>query len=112
MANKDCIFCKIVSGEIKSRPVFETNTTVAVNDINPVSEIHIVIIPKRHIESVLAVEASDTKDIMDMFGVAQKLVAQKKLAAFRLAYNGGSNQHVPHLHMHLLSGNKIKWSKL
>ena len=75
---------------------------IAVDDINPVSEVHIVIIPKRHIESVLTVGASDTKDIMDMFAVAQNLVAQKKLTAFRLAYNGGSNQHVPHLHWHLL----------
>lgn len=112
MTTKDCIFCKIISGEIKSQPVFETKTVIAVDDINPVSEVHIIIIPKRHIESVLTVGANDTKDIMDMFGVAQKLVAQKKLTAFRLAYNGGSNQHVPHLHWHLLSGDKIKWSKL
>ena len=112
MTSRDCLFCKLVAGEIKTDKVLETNSVVAVNDINPVAETHIVIIPKKHIDSVLTVESSDFRDIIEMFGVAKKLVEEKKLLAFRLAFNGGRYQHVPHLHMHLLAGGSVKWSKL
>ncbi len=109
---KDCIFCKIVNGEIKSVPVCQTGLTLAVNDVNPVAQTHILIFPKRHIDSVLAVKKGDGEVLEDMFSVAQKLIAEKKLDAFRLAFNGGRYQHVPHLHMHLVAGSTIKWSKL
>lgn len=112
MTSLDCLFCKLVAGEIKTDKVLETNSVVAVNDINPVAETHIVIIPKKHIDSVLTVENSDFRDIIEMFGVAKKLVEEKKLLAFRLAFNGGRYQHVPHLHMHLIAGGSVKWSKL
>lgn len=112
MASRDCLFCKLVAGEIKTDKVLETDSVVAVNDVNPVAETHIVIIPKKHIDSVLSVGGSDASDIIDMFAVARELVKSKKLAAFRLAFNGGSYQHVPHLHMHLLSGARVKWDKL
>ncbi len=110
--SKDCIFCKIVEGQIKSSPVAETSLVLAVNDINPIAEIHIVIFPKRHIDSVLTIKKGDGEVLEDMFGTAQKLVSDKKLEAFRLAFNGGKYQHVPHLHMHLVSGSTIRWSKL
>lgn len=112
MTSRDCLFCKLVAGEIKTDRVMETDSVVAVNDVNPVAQIHIVIIPKKHIDSVLTVDGRDSSDIIDMFAVAQELVGSRKLAAFRLAFNGGSYQHVPHLHMHLLSGARVKWDKL
>lgn len=110
--SKDCIFCKIVSGEIKSAPVAETETVIAINDINPVADNHVLIFPKRHIASVLAIKKGDGEALEEMFSMAQKLVAKRKLDAFRLAFNGGRYQHVGHLHMHLVSGSTIKWSKL
>lgn len=112
MTSRDCLFCKLVAGEIETDKVLETDSVVAVNDINPVAQIHIVIIPKKHIDSVLTVASHDCRDIIEMFGVAKKLVEEKKLLAFRLAFNGGRYQHVPHLHMHLLAGGSVKWSKL
>ena len=112
MMSDSCLFCKLVAGEIKTDRVIETGRVVAVNDLNPVAETHIVIIPKKQIDSVLSVSASDADDIIAMFEVAQKIIAQKKLSAFRLAFNGGSYQHVSHLHMHLISGGSIKWNKL
>ncbi len=113
MRAKDCIFCKIASGEIKPRdPVLETKKTIAFWDINPVAQTHILIVPRRHIESVLKVSDDTAYEIVDMFEIAQKIVAKMKLAAFRLAFNGGTYQHVPHLHMHLLSGGSVKWEKL
>jgi histidine triad (HIT) family protein len=112
MTTRDCLFCKLVAGEVKTDKVLETDRVVAVNDINPVAETHVVIIPKKHIDSVLTVSASDCDEFMAMFGVAQKLVALKKLDAYRLAFNGGRYQHVGHLHMHLLAGGSVKWEKL
>ena len=112
MTAKDCIFCKLVKGEIKTSPLLDTKSILAIADINPVAQVHILIIPKKHIESVLTVDAGDEKDIIEMFVAAQKLVGERGLEAFRLAFNGGRYQHVPHLHMHLLSGGSVKWSKL
>lgn len=109
---KDCIFCKIVNGELKSKPVVETDTVMAINDINPVATNHVLIFPKRHVDSVLTVGKGDGPVLEDMFGALQKLVSEKKLEAFRVAFNGGKYQHIPHLHMHLVAGDTIEWSKL
>lgn len=110
--SKDCIFCKIVSGKIKSAPICESDSVMAINDINPVAQTHILIFPKRHIDSVLTIKKGDGEALEEMFSVAQKLIAERKLEAFRLAFNGGRYQHIPHLHVHLLAGSTIKWSKL
>jgi len=112
MISKDCIFCKIVSGKIKSNFVVEAEKVVAFADINPVAEVHFLIVPKKHIESVLTISDSDAADLVAMHEVAQKLVEDNRLEAFRLAYNGGRFQHVGHLHMHLLAGKKVDWRKL
>jgi len=109
--SKDCIFCKIASGEISSKPVLENNNVIAINDVNPVADVHILIIPKKHIDSVLTISDSDAGDIVEMHKAAQQLVKEKNLDAFRLAFNGGKYQHVPHLHMHLLAGGSVQWKK-
>lgn len=112
ITDTDCMFCKIAKGELKTKPIFENEMTIAFNDINPVAETHVLIVPKKHIESVLTITKNDSPWIIDMFQVAERIVTDKKLGAFRLAFNGGSYQHVPHLHMHLLAGGSVKWSKL
>jgi len=112
MLSSDCVFCKIIAGEIKSKAVLENEHVIAINDINPVSAVHVLIIPKTHIESVLTIGDMDSGVIMEMYKAAQKLVGQLRLDSFRLAFNGGKFQHVPHLHMHLVAGKKIQWSKL
>ena len=112
MTEKDCIFCKIIRGEIKSKPVFDNESILAINDVNPVAQTHVLIIPKKHIDSVLAVSDHDAPDVTEMFKAAQEIVKDKKLDAFRLAFNGGRYQHVPHLHMHLLAGGSVQWGKL
>ena len=72
----------------------------------------LLIIPKNHIESAVTIEAKDSKDVVDMFRAAANLVKEKKLEAYRLAFNGGRYQHVSHLHMHLLAGGSVLWEKL
>lgn len=109
---KDCIFCKIVAGEIKSKPIYEDEFVLAINDINPVADVHILIIPKRHIASALTIKEADGKELVAIFKAARELVEQKKLDGFRLVFNGGKLQHVPHLHMHLLAAGKVDWKKL
>ncbi|OGD81287.1 hypothetical protein A3B52_00940 [Candidatus Curtissbacteria bacterium RIFCSPLOWO2_01_FULL_41_28] len=112
MTSKDCIFCKIIKGEIKVEPIIESKLVIAFNDTNPVAATHILIVPKKHIESVATIEDSDADEIIEMFSVANKIVRERKLSAYRLTFNGGSYQHVGHLHMHLLAGGKIEWSRL
>lgn len=112
MTSDKCIFCKITSGEIKKDFVLANERVVAFDDINPVASTHILILPRRHIESILAVGEADGNDLVAMFKAAQKIVTDKNLEAFRIAFNGGRYQHVPHLHMHLLAGGSIKWEKL
>ena len=109
---KDCLFCKIIKGEIKAKPLFENKDVLAIADINPVADVHILIIPKVHIDSVLTIGDSDGRVIIEMYKAGQKLVSERKLDAFRFAINGGKYQHVEHLHMHLIAGKKIEWKNL
>ena len=109
---KDCIFCKIIAGEIKSKPIYQSEFVLAIDDINPIANVHILIIPKRHIASVLTIEDADSKELVAMHKAAANLVKERKLEGFRLIFNGGRLQHVPHLHMHLLAGGKVEWEKL
>jgi len=112
MTSKQCIFCKIVKGEIKSKLIAESDRLIVLNDINPVAKVHILIVPKKHIESVSTVSAGDGEDLVEMFKEAADIASKQKLSAYRLSFNAGNYQHVPHLHMHLLAGSKIQWSKL
>ena len=112
MKAKDCIFCKIIAGEIKIKLIAENDNVIVFNDVNPISAVHILIVPKRHIESVLTIGEDDASFLVAMHQMAQQIVKDKNLIAFRLAFNGGSYQHVGHLHMHLLAGWIIQWSKL
>ncbi|MGD0576779.1 MAG: histidine triad nucleotide-binding protein [Candidatus Staskawiczbacteria bacterium] len=102
----DCIFCKIIAGEIPSAKVFEDDNLVAFNDINPKARIHILIVPKKHIESVKHLELIDKELIGEMFLAAQKIAKDKNLAGYKLVINVGreGGQLVDHLHLHLLSG--------
>ena len=107
MTNKGCLFCKIINREVKTEFVAESKKSAAFLDANPVNKTHILIVPKRHIESVLTLEKSDAEDLLDMYNVAKELIAKNRLDGFRLTFNGGKLQHVPHLHMHLIAGEKL-----
>lgn len=107
MTTKDCLFCKIVKGEIKSSFLKETDKVVAFNDINPIANVHILIVPKKHMESVLDIKSEDGDDLVAMYNVAGDIAKEKKLDGFKLTFNGGKFQHVPHLHMHLMAGKTI-----
>ncbi|MDP8237538.1 MAG: histidine triad nucleotide-binding protein [Candidatus Hatepunaea meridiana] len=109
----DCIFCKIVAGEIPSDIVYQDDEIIAFKDINPQAPHHILIIPCRHIETILDLTTDDTaligKMILNANNIARKLGLSKN--GYRLVFNckhdGG--QDVYHIHLHLLGGRKMTW---
>ncbi|HOD97521.1 MAG TPA: histidine triad nucleotide-binding protein [Syntrophales bacterium] len=107
----DCIFCKIIKGEIPCRKVYEDESVLAFDDIHPMAPVHVVIIPKRHLATLLDV-GEDTLPVVDaMIRVAQEVARRKGIdkRGFRTVINcneeGG--QVIFHLHMHLLGGRKL-----
>lgn len=101
----DCIFCKIINGEIPSVKVFEDDKIVAFNDINPKAKIHVLIVPKKHIESVKHLEEYDKELMGEIILAAQKIAKDKNLDGYKLIINVGreGGQLVDHLHWHLVS---------
>lgn len=108
----ECVFCKIVAGEIPSRKVYEDDRVLAFEDIHPMAPIHTIIIPKRHVATFMDVKTEEMDDVKAMMRAAQEVAKMKKIdeRGFRLVVNcnreGG--QVVFHLHMHLLGGLKLK----
>lgn len=106
----DCIFCKIVTRQIQTEVLFEDESVMAFYDINPSAEVHILIIPKKHIETVLDISENDAGILYSLIRAAQVLVKKNNLdkIKYRLIFNGGLAQHVKHIHLHLLGGNFLK----
>lgn len=103
----DCIFCKIISGEIPSKKAYEDDKIVAFYDIAPQAPVHIVIIPKEHIESMNGITAENSSVVSHIFEVIPKIAAENNLCdGYRVVSNCGANggQTVFHLHFHLLGG--------
>lgn len=108
----DCIFCKIVKKEIKSNIVYEDNKLIAFEDTNPQAPVHILIIPKKHIESLNEIDEEDLEVLGEIQMLAKKISKEKNLKdGFRLVLNTGplAGQSVNHLHYHLLGGRRFSW---
>jgi histidine triad (HIT) family protein len=108
----DCLFCKIINGEIPSTVVYRDEQVTAFNDIQPRAPTHVLILPNKHIDSVNHLEAADEPLIGRLFGVARQLAHEKGFAesGYRLIVNTNADggQTVFHLHVHLLGGQKMK----
>ena len=108
----DCVFCKIVRGEIPCARVYEDDQVLAFDDINPMAPVHVVIIPKDHIPTLMDVDTEKNDIMNNLIAAAQKVARIKGIAAkgFRTAINcnveGG--QVVFHLHVHVLGGRKLQ----
>ncbi len=106
----DCLFCKIVAGEIPSKKVYEDDWVYAFYDINPQAPVHFLIIPKAHIESAAEITAENSAVVAYIFEVIAKLAAELGLGnGFRVITNCGEDgaQTVKHLHFHVLGGKKL-----
>ena len=104
-----CIFCKIIKNEIPSSKVYENDDILAFKDINPQAPVHIIVIPKKHIENIL--ELNDESLLTKIHKAIKEIVREQNLdkQGFRLVTNTGENacQTVKHLHFHILGGDKL-----
>lgn len=103
----NCIFCKIVAGEIPAQKVYEDEDLLAFRDIHPKAPLHLLVIPKKHIESMASLAEADTQVMGRMMVLAGRLAAENGSPdGFRTVVNTGrvGRQEVYHLHMHLLGG--------
>ena len=108
---EDCVFCKIIKGEIPSKKVYEDDEILAFYDINPIAKVHVLVIPKMHIQSLLDLK-KEHKDIL--FHIFEKINEVAKIigvdkTGFRVISNVGEDgaQAVKHLHFHILGGEKL-----
>jgi histidine triad (HIT) family protein len=107
----DCIFCKISKKEIPANVVFENDEIIAFKDINPIAPVHVLVIPKKHIGSVVDVKDDDEALMGKMIIAAKKIAEKMKISEggykllIRVGKNGG--QEIGHIHMHLLGGARL-----
>ena len=108
---EDCVFCKIIKGEIPSDKVYEDDEILAFKDINPAAPVHILVIPKKHISNLLEIEENDEIIITKIYKVINKIVKEMNIEkdGFRVIVNCGKDagQEVMHLHFHVLAGKKL-----
>ena len=108
---EDCVFCKLIKGDIPSKKVYEDEDILAFKDIHPAAPIHILVIPKKHIATLMQVTQEDSNLMDKILEVIQKVAKQLEIEekGFRLIANCGpdSGQEVMHIHFHLLAGRKM-----
>jgi len=109
----DCIFCKIVNGEIPSKKIYEDDKVYAFYDINPEAPTHFLVIPKEHIQSVNYLNEDNIDVISHIFKVINKLVSELGIdkKGYRIVNNCGEDggQTVGHIHFHILGGRNLQW---
>lgn len=107
----DCLFCKIIAGEIPSTKVYEDEFVYAFKDINPLAPVHILVVPKTHIASAAEITAENSAYVAHIFEAAAKIAKEQGIdeEGYRVATNIGENgcQSVKHLHFHILGGRKL-----
>ena len=108
-----CLFCRIVAGEIPAKKVYEDDDVIAFDDINPQAPMHVLIVPRKHIPSLLDLTPDDNALIGHMHQVAVKLAREHGHGddGFRTLFNCGrlAGQTVWHVHMHVLAGRPLDW---
>jgi histidine triad (HIT) family protein len=113
MSEQDCLFCKIVAGEIPADIVWESDSALAFRDINPQAPTHVLVIPRRHIATINDLDDGDRGTIGDLFIAAKAIVAEEGLAedGYRVVMNcnAAAGQTVFHIHLHLLGGRQMTW---
>lgn len=109
----NCLFCKIVQKEIPATIIYEDDAILAFNDIRPQAPNHVLIIPKRHIDTINDTNDHDEKLLGTMIQIAKKVAKDKQISesGYRLVFNVNSSggQEVYHIHLHLLGGRQMTW---
>lgn len=109
----DCLFCRIIAGEIPSSEVYSDDAVYAFRDINPGAPTHILIVPRRHVRDIAAADAEDGALLVALVRAANEIARREGVAesGYRLVWNVGDDagQSVLHLHLHLLGGRQMGW---
>jgi histidine triad (HIT) family protein len=107
----NCIFCKIIRGEIPAAKLFEDDELLAFRDINPGAPVHFLVIPKKHISGPAAVAVEDEQLIGKMLRIGTEVAKKEGCEDFRVVFNNGAQagQTVFHIHMHILGGRNLNW---
>jgi histidine triad (HIT) family protein len=109
---KDCIFCKIITGQASGDIVFTDDFVVAFHDIHPVAPVHILIVPRKHIASLNDISQEDEKTLGQLFAAARHIAEIEGISksGYRLIVNTGPNagQVIYHLHLHLIGGQRMR----
>lgn len=107
----DCIFCKIVRGEMPCSKVYEDDKVLAFNDIDPQAPVHVLVIPKKHYDSILDIKDDEIDIVAHIHKIINKIAKEKGIdkTGFRIVNNCGedANQVVKHIHYHILGGKKL-----
>ncbi|MEA2015286.1 MAG: histidine triad nucleotide-binding protein [Actinomycetota bacterium] len=110
---EDCLFCKIIKGEVKSDIVFESDNVLIFKDISPEAPVHLIAIPKKHISSIMEIDKLDGSALRELMEAISKVAVEQGIDkdGFRVVTNTGSNagQVVNHLHFHILGKRKFNW---
>nr|WP_099187331.1 histidine triad nucleotide-binding protein [Tepidibacter mesophilus] len=110
----NCIFCKIINGEIPSDKVYEDEKVLAFKDINPIAPVHILVIPKKHYESIIDIQDNEMEIVAYIHKIINKIAHDMnfKEDGFRIVNNCGKNagQEVKHIHYHIIGGKILKWA--
>lgn len=107
---ENCLFCKIIKGEIPSSKVYENDTVYAFRDINPQAPVHVLVVPKCHLSSINDLDQADDHEIAACLRAVQEIARQENLHnGYRVISNCGPDacQSVPHLHFHILGGRQM-----
>ncbi len=107
----DCLFCAIAAGDIPSDRVLETDTIVAFRDVNPQAPVHVLVIPRRHVEHLQVLDPREPL-LADLVEAVQRVAEQEGIATgYRTIANVGreAGMSVPHLHLHVLGGRHMGW---
>jgi histidine triad (HIT) family protein len=111
----DCLFCDIVAGTVPSQVVHETERTFAFRDVNPVAPVHVLVVPRAHVENAATVEPEHAEDVAAMLMAAREVAEAEGIAGtergYRLVFNVGrdASNSVGHLHLHVIGGRSLSW---
>jgi histidine triad (HIT) family protein len=111
MSEIDCLFCKIVAGEIPADVVAETETAVAFRDVNPQAPVHVLVVPRTHVANAGELADSEPSTVAELVRVARQVAAEAGHDSYRLVFNTGAEagQSVFHAHLHVLAGRPQAW---
>lgn len=110
---EDCIFCKIINGEIPCKKVYEDDIVLSFEDINPAAPVHVLVVPKKHIKDLNELTSDDLNIMSHILGVIKDIAKKMNICenGYRVVVNCGKDggQEVPHIHFHILGGKSLSW---